>query len=61
MRTPFRRKVLNPGGEAVLIRDTSELASDELLDIGGGRTIRVADLLAGLDEIPVHGPEVDRG
>lgn len=54
MKLPWRRerkaRVLNP---AVLINDTDTLAGDELIDIGDGRKIRVADLLAGKDVIEV--------
>jgi hypothetical protein len=70
MRSPFRRKrIPSPGGEpamtrieggGVLIRNTGALTGDELLDVGDGRTVRVADLLAGLDEIPVNTPEEGR-
>lgn len=56
---PFRRRQrhLNPGGEAVLVRDVDQLAGDETMDLGSGLTIRVADLLDSLDsgaDIPVH-------
>ena len=55
---PFkRRKVLNPDGDAVLIEDTSKLAGDEMIDVGDGRTVRVADLLSGADVIEVREPE----
>lgn len=57
MRWPWqrRRRVLNPGASAVLVRDTSKLAGDELIDIGGEMFVRVADL--GADVIPVVGED----
>lgn len=57
MRWPWRRrrKVLNPGAGAVLVWDTSKLAGDELIDLGGGMFVRVADL--GADVIPVVGED----
>ncbi len=54
MKNPFRREVLNPGGDAILIRDTSKLDGDERIHLVGGLTVSVADLMAGLDEIPVE-------
>ncbi len=58
MRWPWsRRRVLNPGGDAVLVRDTGSLRGDELMDLGGGRFVRFADLLDMPDVIEVVGED----
>ncbi len=56
-RERVRQRVLNPGGDAVLVNDTSKLAGDELLDLGGGKFVRLADLFGLPDEVPIVGED----
>lgn len=55
---PFRPanhpRVLNREDEAVLVRDTSQLDGTELLQVGDGKYISVADLAAMPDVMPVR-------
>lgn len=56
LRWPWRRtnRIIARHDEAVLVRDTAALDGTELIEVAPGRYVRVADLMAGLDTIPVH-------
>jgi hypothetical protein len=45
---------INWGAGPILMPDTATLTGDERIDLGDGRTIAVADLLADLDVIKVE-------
>lgn len=55
IRFPWRRKgqVVNPDGRGAHVEDVAQLVGDEVLDLGGGLYINVADLAGFPDTIPV--------
>ncbi len=56
IRFPWRRKgqVVNPDGRAAFVKDAAQLVGDEVLDLGGGLYVNVADLAGPPDAIPAH-------
>ncbi len=56
---PFRRKgqVIKPDTGVGIVPDVDQLVGDEVMDLGGGMFVRVADLVCSLDnggDVPVH-------